>query len=97
MCFNTICLDIHVALHRALHDFAGMSASAWTVRLFATMASVLIVSSSAQAGGAIRDGLETIVINDNTRPAGVADRGTMTIRLRAATGQWQPEGPEAPR
>ena len=83
------------ALRRALHDCAGMG-GAGAVRLFGTMASVLIVSSSAQAGGAIRDGLDTIVVNDNTRPAGVADRGTVTIRLRAATGQWQPEGPDGP-
>ena len=79
---------------KALQGCVGMGVGAWAVRLIGTMASILILSSSAQAGGAIRDRLDTIGVNDNTRPAGVADRGTVTIRLRAATGQWRPEGPD---
>ena len=96
MCLNTICPDIHVALRRALQDFAGMGVGAWTVRLFGTMASVLIVSSSAQAGGAIRDGLDTIVINDNHTPRRRRRPRHRDHWLRAATGQWQPEGPDGP-
>jgi FtsP/CotA-like multicopper oxidase with cupredoxin domain len=73
-----------------------MRVGGWAARLIGTMASILLVSSSALASDVIRNGLETIVVNDNTRPAGVADRRTVTIRLRAATGQWQPEGPAGP-
>ena len=39
---------------------------------------------------------EAIVVNDNTRAAGVSDAGTVTVRLRAATGRWQPEGSAGP-
>jgi manganese oxidase len=35
---------------------------------------------------------ETVVANDNTRPAGVSRDGTVTIRLRAGMGTWRPEG-----
>ncbi|MCC7125175.1 MAG: multicopper oxidase domain-containing protein [Acidobacteria bacterium] len=34
--------------------------------------------------------------NDNRTPAGVLRQGTLTLALRAATGQWQPEGPAGP-
>ena len=38
----------------------------------------------------------TIVANDNRRPAGTLDRGTLTLTLRAARGIWRPEGPSGP-
>jgi FtsP/CotA-like multicopper oxidase with cupredoxin domain len=37
-----------------------------------------------------------VVPNDNLRPAGTLDRGTLTLTLRAAAGQWKPEGPDGP-
>jgi manganese oxidase len=37
-----------------------------------------------------------VVVNDNTRPSGSLDGGTVTIRLRAAKGTWRPEGPSGP-
>ena len=37
-----------------------------------------------------------VVVNDNTRPAGVLASGTVTIRLRAAKGTWRPEGAAGP-
>src|SRR3954466_11488174 len=39
---------------------------------------------------------ETVAANDNTRAAGTTANGTTTIRLRAAKGAWQPEGPSGP-
>jgi FtsP/CotA-like multicopper oxidase with cupredoxin domain len=62
--------------------------------LAAALASVLFVSSQAHAAGP--DRLETVVANDNTRAAGVVDRGTVMIRVRAARGRWAPEGPDGP-
>ena len=72
-----------------------MGVGSWAVRLAAALASVLMVSSTAASDPA-SETLTPIVANDNTRPAGVADGGTVTIRLRAATGQWQPEALDGP-
>ena len=38
----------------------------------------------------------TVVANDNRRPAGTLDRGTLTLTLRAGRGIWRPEGPSGP-
>jgi manganese oxidase len=46
--------------------------------------------------GAVAGAVADVVANDNTRAAGVLDHGTVTIRLRAAAGQWRPEGPGGP-
>ena len=40
--------------------------------------------------------LPLVAANDNTRPAGRLERGTLTVALRAAVGRWQPEGTEGP-
>jgi hypothetical protein len=37
-----------------------------------------------------------VVANDNRRPAGTLDRGTLTLTLRAGRGIWRPEGPSGP-
>ena len=39
---------------------------------------------------------ETVVATDNLRAAGVVADGVVTIRLRAATGTWRPEGETGP-
>jgi manganese oxidase len=39
---------------------------------------------------------ETVEANDNTRPTGMSTDGVVTIRLRAATGTWRPEGTDGP-
>ena len=39
---------------------------------------------------------ETVAANDNTRAAGVLSDGALTLRLRAATGLWRPEGADGP-
>ncbi len=67
------------------------------------MAGVLL-ASNAGASAAAQDVRQTmvagvvadVVANDNTRAAGVLHDGTVTIRLRAAVGQWRPEGPGGP-
>jgi hypothetical protein len=38
-----------------------------------------------------------VVANDNRRPAGRLEGGTLKLSLRAARGSWQPEGPDGPR
>ena len=38
----------------------------------------------------------TVVANDNRRPAGTLDRGTLTLTLHAGRGIWRPEGPSGP-
>ncbi len=37
-------------------------------------------------------GLPAIVTNDNRRPSGTPGAGTLTLKLRAAAGEWRPEG-----
>src|SRR6185503_14566688 len=37
-----------------------------------------------------------VVANDNRRPAGTLDHGTLTLTLRAGRGIWRPEGPSGP-
>jgi manganese oxidase len=37
-----------------------------------------------------------VVANDNRRPAGTLDHGTLTLSLRAAMGRWKPEGDAGP-
>src|SRR5262245_50302373 len=48
------------------------------------------------AGALTAESPAAVVANDNRRPAGSIADGTLTIRLRAARGQWRPEGPEHP-
>jgi len=79
----------------------GSSVEVWKRLIVRAMASALLASASAPASAAVQDVLvqdvlEPVVANDNTRPAGVLADGTVTIRLRAAAGQWRPEGPGGP-
>ena len=40
--------------------------------------------------------LPAIAINDNLRPAGIPNGGTLMLSLRAAAGLWRPEGEKGP-
>ncbi len=40
--------------------------------------------------------VERICVNDNTRAAGTTEGDVVTVRLRAATGSWRPEGDAGP-
>ncbi len=52
---------------------------------------------SGTAAASPSDGqLPGVLPNDNLRPAGTLDRGTLTLALRADAGRWQPEGPAGP-
>src|SRR5688500_10514679 len=39
---------------------------------------------------------EPVAANNNTRVAGTLEQGTLTVRLRAASGSWRPEGADGP-
>ena len=82
MCLNTFCPHIQIAGARLMR--VAVTA----------MASALFVSGTAQAS--VRPRPESVVANDNTRPAGRREGDTATIRLRAAAGHWQPEGLDGP-
>lgn len=63
----------------------------------AGLVGVLLSSNPLPAeGGGVDEGLERVRSNDNTRAAGTADGRTLTLRLRAANGRWQPEGAAGP-
>jgi FtsP/CotA-like multicopper oxidase with cupredoxin domain len=54
-------------------------------------------AADADASPDARDArLPSIVINDNRRPAGVLENGTLTVQLRAGVGLWRPEGEAGP-
>lgn len=56
----------------------------------------LLAFSAVAPVGAVGDGVEQILANDNSRRAGVKRDNVVTVRLRAASGQWQPEGVAGP-
>jgi FtsP/CotA-like multicopper oxidase with cupredoxin domain len=65
--------------------------------LIVTLTCLIVAGGADRAAGALREESPAVVVaNDNTRPAGRTDQRTVTIRLRAARGRWQPEGPEGP-
>ena len=68
----------------------------WTQVGLALFAGGVVGFNPAPASGARLDMTGTVVVNDNTRPAGVLRNGTHHLRLRAAAGRWQPEGPDGP-
>src|SRR5215471_11717650 len=60
----------------------------------------LLVGFAVTASTVWADAAETarvVASNDNTRAAGTTVSGTARIRLVAAAGDWQPEGPRSPR
>ncbi len=68
----------------------------WTPFINFGLAIALVTAKATPTLAAESGAPQTIVVNDNTRAAGVDDAGTVTIRLRAASGQWQPEGSAGP-
>jgi FtsP/CotA-like multicopper oxidase with cupredoxin domain len=63
---------------------------------------VLLASSSlfslpASAAATESGSIPKVVANDNRRPAGRLEAGTLKLSLRAGRGSWQPEGPDGPR
>ena len=87
MCFNTLCADKCVPAMRTIR------------RLPMARVAILVTLAIAGIVGVV-DGAETdgsvVLANTNTDSAGVNAGGTVTIRLRAARGRWQPEGPGGP-
>jgi FtsP/CotA-like multicopper oxidase with cupredoxin domain len=67
----------------------------WKQLIVSVMAGAVLASNAAAAAAA-REVPETVVANDNMRPAGVFENDVVTIRLRAAAGEWRPEGPGGP-
>jgi hypothetical protein len=68
--------------------------------LSAAIAAVLILIAHPAAAQSMslvpHDGLPEVMVNDNRRPAGVRDAGTLVLRLRAGVGLWHPEGAAGP-
>lgn len=58
--------------------------------------SLVTAESSTAAGTSIEISPGTVQPNDNRKPAGTLEGGTLKIALRAAPGRWQPEGPAGP-
>jgi FtsP/CotA-like multicopper oxidase with cupredoxin domain len=52
----------------------------------------LVVASVCLGAAAAPRSPESIVTNDNRRPAGTLEQGVLTLRLEARNGTWQPEG-----
>ena len=87
MCLNILCEDMYFGARRI------PGSSGWIVAMFAGIALVAgRAAASDRAGGSP----STVVANDNTRPAGALAGDTLTVRLRAASGSWRPEGPQGP-
>ena len=67
---------------------------------FAATAAVLILtapSAGADPSSLVaHDSLPEVMVNDNRRPAGTRDAGTLVLDLRAAVGRWRPEGATGP-
>ena len=57
---------------------------------------VLAWTGTALALTATGTRLASVEANDNQRPAGTLENGTLTLALRAGVGAWKPEGPAGP-
>jgi FtsP/CotA-like multicopper oxidase with cupredoxin domain len=79
---------------RGAHEGGGDLRSRLSAAL--TLAIVVVASGADAAQPIAPNGLMPILANDNRRPAGIVEHGTLTLRLRAARGQWQPEGHNGP-
>jgi FtsP/CotA-like multicopper oxidase with cupredoxin domain len=98
MCLNILCPHTRAGGARRL---PAPAAARWLVRAlvgFATTAtaSIPLAANAAQTGVPVADRQESVFAHDNTRPAGRFDGDTVTVRLRAASGRWRPEGPDGP-
>jgi FtsP/CotA-like multicopper oxidase with cupredoxin domain len=61
---------------------------------YLTAAGALFASGSIPALTATP--IEQVCVNDNTHAAGTAEGDVVTVRLRAGTGRWRPEGDAGP-
>jgi FtsP/CotA-like multicopper oxidase with cupredoxin domain len=57
---------------------------------------LVFITASPPVARAAPGLVDTVVANDNTRPAGIEASDLVSIRLRAGMGRWQPEGPSGP-
>jgi FtsP/CotA-like multicopper oxidase with cupredoxin domain len=65
-------------------------------RLACCIAMAGSIAATATASPAPHPTSQIVAVNDNRRPAGRLDRGTLTLTLRAGRGIWRPEGPSSP-
>ena len=83
----------------ALHQWSTCMSVVCQRRRVARVLSIVLFAI-ASASPAIASGPEPspeiVSPNDNRHAAGTRDRETVTIALRAAAGQWQPEGAAGP-
>lgn len=68
----------------------------WMAFIIGGLASTAVAAHATLALAAENGTPQIIVVNDNTHAAGVIDAGTVTVRLRAAAGEWRPEGSAGP-
>ena len=61
------------------------------------LASSSVFSLPASAAATESGSIPMVVANDNRRPTGRLEAGTLKVSLRAGRGSWQPEGPDGPR
>lgn len=54
------------------------------------------VTTITTASPLTNDGTQSVVVNDNRRPAGSLEGDILTLTLRAGRGVWHPEGPPVP-
>ncbi len=98
MCLNTICRNMGIPGRLGRRSRPRVPAGGRCgigPAVFA--AGLLITSGPVHAVDApVPQAPEAVVVNDNTRPAGVVEGNTVTVRLRAARGSWRPEGPGGP-
>jgi FtsP/CotA-like multicopper oxidase with cupredoxin domain len=52
----------------------------------------LVVASICVGAATVPNGPESIVANDNRRPAGTLKNGVLTVKLEARDGLWRPDG-----
>jgi FtsP/CotA-like multicopper oxidase with cupredoxin domain len=65
------------------------------VACFTPVAVAVAVIASASPSATESAG-RRVLPNDNQHPAGAFEAGALTLMLRAASGSWQPEGPDGP-
>jgi manganese oxidase len=65
------------------------------LRVFTVMAG-LVASTATASPHQPGPRRQVVAPNNNRHPAGILDRGTLTLSLRAGQGDWQPEGTGGP-
>jgi plasmid stability protein len=91
MCLNILCCDVNHETHGSAVQALGVwhrAAMTRAIAIVLALTGAMTAEARAHAGHA---GF-SVRANDNTQPAGRSDDGTVTVRLRAARGDWHPEG-----